>query len=292
MINRTGKQKAGKSLCLSFLISVQCIAYPLSALAAQVNYTPGGTGTAYGAVVTKIPLDKLGSITLPRGRAYINGNQIEVTIIPEYQFDRRTILSGLTFNTRVVPSEKQNLISGIAYFNDGEWLEYIDDQKAPDLLQTDQGFVSGRITGIDNDHMQIDMHDGTRREIPLASISDIRSPRAFLFTVPLTPSDELAKSIAQGQPFQTESSQISMRPAAKIYRLAALKKDEDLKGDGDTSTAKLVFISSALSLVELGTLAPLLADPLGTQHLGAVAHNDILNAIANPESLGPVFAAP
>jgi hypothetical protein len=292
MNNQTEKQKTkAKFLCLVLLLSAQLVYCPLSALAAQVIYTPP-SASGGGALVAKLPMDKLGSIALPHGRAAINGNDIELTIVPEYQFDRRTILNGFAFNTKITASEKQTLISGIAYFNDGEWLRYIDDEKAYDILQTDQGEVTGKITGFDNNELQVDMADGTHRQIASASVSDIRSPRAFAFTVPITQAADFDKLIAQGLPIETEAEQITMKPAEKIYHLAALKKDSDLQGDGDTSTAKLVFVSTALSLVELGTLAPLIAVPLGTQGVAATARQNILRSILYPQTFGPVYAPP
>ncbi|MFK9842698.1 hypothetical protein ACJENN_26980, partial [Escherichia coli] len=45
--------------------------------AAAVSFTPQPNLNG-GAVIGRIPLDKLGNLTLPRGRAYFKNNVVEI----------------------------------------------------------------------------------------------------------------------------------------------------------------------------------------------------------------------
>ncbi len=228
------------------------------AIAASLSFESDGKGTS-GAVAGEMPLARLSGITVPRGRLSVDGSTLELSIIPEWQFDRKTALTGTVLQTDAAVAAKTATISGVVYFQSGEWIKYIDDTTAPDLLTLSNGVVRGRIDSFTETDAVLKLDDGSMRNVPLADISAIKSPRAFTFRIPA----HATQTLQAGTSFKADASDIYFTPTGKFYRGRALKAELNRNSDGDVSTAKLVAIGMGMSLIELGQLAPILAVPLG-----------------------------
>jgi len=235
------------------------------ALAATVTFIPDG-GANTGSIDTFIPVDKIGTMPLPRGRVVFRGNVIEVTMIPEWQFDRQVVLRGPVLDTTISADGGQAVLRGTVFFNEGTWLPYFDSSRVVEDVATKDGELHGRITAINATTVTLAAKDGAMHQIPLRDITDIESPRAYTFKLPVVS----PTVINPAQAFQASSTSLSFNSSDRPIRAAALKS-QLAKGDGDWSTKRLVAIGTILSLVELGQLAPVLAVPLGSNGLRRTA---------------------
>lgn len=250
--------KASKLKLLALVATAGILTSGQPALSSSLSFESDGKGTT-GAVAGEMPVERLSGITVPRGRLSVDGSTLELSIIPEWQFDRKTALSGTVLQTDATVAAKTATISGVVYFQSGEWIKYIDDATAPDLLTLSNGVVRGRIDNFTETDAVIKLPDGSTRNIPLADISAIKSPRAFNFRIPA----HSTQALQAGTSFKADASDIYFNPTGKFYRGRDLKSELKHNSDGDVSTAKLVAIGLGMSLIELGQLAPVLAVPLG-----------------------------
>jgi hypothetical protein len=248
-----------KTICKVAISTMLGLACCLPAGAATLFFNPDASSPSTGAVDVVLPIDKLSSVPVPRGRININGNIAELSMIPEWQFDRNIVLYGHVLDTRVDSSGKQPIVRGVVMFHDGEWIDYFDDRKPDETIVTATGSVHGRIADVQNSNITIEVN-GTPQAIPLANVVEIRSPRVFTFAIPTTP---LQQRI-DGQPFYSDARSISMNATSRPFRIAALRSTVSKQmDDGDLSTGKLVAIGTVLSLIELGQMVPTFAVPLG-----------------------------
>jgi hypothetical protein len=232
---------------------------PLSAAAATMLFSPDSGSPMTGAIDVVLPIDKMGNLPLPRGRIKIQGNTAELSMIPEWQFDRDIVLYGTVLDTRIISGGKQPIIRGVILWKDGAWLEYFDNPRDKEDVIANGRTVSGRITEVVGTSLEMDVN-GTPTSIPLSAVSDVNSGRVFEFEIPTTP---LQQRVAD-QPFYADARSIAMRATARPFRVAQLRSTIVKSMDeGDWSTKRLVAIGTALSLIELAQLAPTIAVPLG-----------------------------
>ncbi|HEY9683794.1 MAG TPA: hypothetical protein V6C86_19590 [Oculatellaceae cyanobacterium] len=224
---------------------------PSAVNAAAVSFTPQPQLNG-GFVVGRVPLQTVGNITLPRGRAYFKANMLEITAVPEWQFDRQQVLSGPILKCWSSIDGKNASINGIAYFQDGEFLKYIDDN-TPDKVVTNDHVYSGQITAMKNGLLEVTSDSGMAQQVSIAQVQQIVSPRAYSFSVPVT----AFLSVPQGEPISGESTSVSLKPTSKMIALAAVKHDPIMKGDGDISGKKLATVWAGLSTVEVLQFLPL-----------------------------------
>lgn len=230
-----------------------------SAFGATMFFNPDSSSAASGSIDVVLPVDKLSSVPVPRGRININGNVAELSMIPEWQFDRDIVLYGKVLDTRIVMAAQQPVARGVIFFTDGAWIDYFDDHRPDEVVVTDKGSFSGRIAEVSGTEVTLEVGTTTQK-IPLASIIEMRSPRVFTFIIPTTQ----LQQPAVGQPFYSDARKITMTPTSRPFRIASLRRTVSKQmDDGDLSTAQLVGIGTALSLVEFGQLVPTFAVPLG-----------------------------
>jgi hypothetical protein len=217
----------------------------LAALAAAVSFTPN-PNTNGGNIIGRIPMTKLGNLKLPRGRAYFKSNELEVTAVPEFQFDRLLVLSGPILKCWSSIDGTNASINGIVYFQDGEWLKYIDES-VPDKVITSNNVYTGQITGLKSGYLEVTVEGGQPPvKVAIADLQEVSSPRAYRFAVPVN----AFLTVPQGQPFQGESADVSIKASSKIIALSAVKRDPLMQGDGDISKNKLIALWAGLSTVE------------------------------------------
>ncbi len=243
-MEQTSKMRIGNyfmTAVLVFLLWSQA----LSALAAAVSFSPNAN-TNGGNIIGRIPMTKLGSLKLPRGRAYFKSNELEVTAVPEYQFDRTLVLSGPILKCWSSIDGTVASVNGIVYFQDGDWLKYIDEN-VPDKVITANNVYTGQITGLKNGTLEITPEGSqTPVSVSIADLQDVSSPRAYRFAVPVN----AFLAVPQGQPFEGESTDVSMRASSKIIAMSAVKRDPLMQGDGDVSKNKLIALWAGLTTVQ------------------------------------------
>lgn len=256
-----------------------------SASAAQLLFSPDGGADGSGAIDTALPISKISSVPVPRGSLVIHGDIATVKTVPEWQFDPRTVLSGKVLDTRSSTQSGTNVISGIMFFDNGEWISYFDDKTALETVATsDNHTFVGRISAITDGRIDVTQVNGVVVGVPLNTVHQVRSPRAFAFSIPLT---GLAPGVSFSQPLELEANRVAISQLGRNFRLAQLRsvvQHENL--DGDVSTGKLVALGTFVSLANLAQLAPLLAIPLAREP-NLERHAFLKNFVSNQTSMNP-----
>jgi hypothetical protein len=249
------------------------------AMAAQVAFQ-SDPGALTGAVAATIPVEKLGRIDIPHGQAELTGDKLSLTVIPEWQFDRQVVLSGIILHTEILNTPHDPAITGIVYFQDGAWLHYIVSPRSQEMVSTDTGTITGNIQTITSDSIQIAPSGKAPQTVALASARSIRSSRAYRFSIPLSS----VRGLTAGQSFTSDAKRMTLTPTSTSQPLSSLKGDLKRNGDHDLSTSQLVGLDIGLSLVELGQLAPVLAVPLGS---GPMRSNAFLKELQFNSAVSP-----
>lgn len=192
---------------LSFLISTVIAIQPLwnlSAIASTINYAPG-SGANHSSIDGEAIVKHVGTLTAEHGTAVISGNRLDIIFASADLTEKRTVLTGTTFNTTVTGQGKTGKITGLVLFDGGASLTQIYNPETKDLVMlSDGGSYSGQITGLTEERLEITSAGGART-IDTASIREIRSSRVFKFTLPFTAST----NIDEQNKFQAETSQIA-----------------------------------------------------------------------------------
>lgn len=247
-----------------------------NAAAATIGFAPDLTGKT-GAVTGKIPLDRLAGVDIPRGRVSFKGNTITVTTIPEWQFDRIDVLSGVVIRTESTLANGEARIRGLAYFMEGQWLGYISPAVPRETVIFDDNEITGHVSTIDDNAIEFVELNGQRSRIPIASVKTIYSPRAFTFQMAAPAPGAIA-----GQAYKTEMYRIDVSPTSRTFRMAALKTELSKSGDGDLSRKQLLTIGAAISAIQIGQMLPVLIYPLESHHLWRQANRTMFEADVNP----------
>ncbi len=272
---------------MSLLLAAFLAVLSVAAEAFPVAFSPDVNGTT-GKVTAKIPLEKLGSVTIPRGRLKIRGGWAEVSTVQEFQFDHNVVLSGPVLNSQQKVSNGNLEISGLAYFSDGDWLPYLSTAAFEETVKTRGEELTGRILSMDRQEAVILLASGQKKEIPVAQIRDIHSPRAFRFVI----TGAAPEGVPPGQPYETEASRLSMLQTARQFRVTALRTDLRRRGDGDLTTGQLVAIGSLMSAIEIGQMVPFLVVPLQYNRLHQNAFQREFDIQTNPFAIVSPFGIP
>jgi hypothetical protein len=247
--NHSAVQKLFKlftCLTIAFIVMVN----PAAVLASNLQFVPQ-PATNGGAIYGRIPLTKLGKLELPRGRATFKSHTVEISAVAEYQFERQVVLSGPVLKCSCINNGKQAVVSGIAYFQDGDWLRYIDNSE-PDKITTYSTTYEGQITALKKGFVEITTGQLVTN-VPTDQIIGVKSPRAFTFTMAVSP----YLSVPQGEPLSGETPSVAMMPSGNVLSLSVVKHDPLMAGDGDMSNKKLVVLGTALAAIQLTQLIPM-----------------------------------
>jgi hypothetical protein len=256
------------------------------AQAATIDFTPDITGKS-GTVRGKIPLEKLAGVDIPRGRVAFKGGLLEVTTVPEWQFDRSVVLSGPVLKTEARIEHGEAYIHGLAYLCDGDWVSYISPAIVRETLVTEKSELVGQVERIENGAIEFVELNGQRSQIPVAAVKAIYSPKAFSFDLQAP-----APGAVSGQAFQTEVNRIAIRPNSRVFRAAALRTELRKQSDGDLTTGQLVAIGTAISALQIGQMVPMLVYPLTSNHLWRQANSVQYQSLANPFGFQPLVGVP
>jgi hypothetical protein len=251
---------------VSGLLAAQVTFLPMASEAFPINFSPDIFGNG-GLLTAKMPLEKLGSIEIPRGRFKVKGNWAEVSTVEEFEFDHHTVLSGPVINTQQKLERNKFEISGLACFCKGDWLAYLSPLMPEETIRTTTGELSGQIVSTENDLVTFRTNTGQYQKIPLSAIKDVDSPRCFRFEIAGT----LPDGIQEGEDYEAEVNKLNLVQVNRQFRLTALNRALQKQGDGDLSKSKLIAIGTLINTVEIGQTAPLLVLGLLFNHIKANA---------------------
>ncbi len=304
-----------------FALASITLLLPLSAMAAPVELKQAADGkAAQGALA--LPVSSIGSLLLPSGQITVQGQNVEVGAVPEWLFDRHTVLKGVLIQldvaglagaapvapttiaagatTPTAATAAASALSGLVYFNGGDWLKNLRRGRAKETIETADGQIyQGQISGVTRDQIAIDVLPGQSKNIALANVKNIVSPYSYRFSAPagdvkLSPDTGTTLCDAGVVSFAPSSSQprlasvFTSRPGSSTPVLKLPKSD--LAGtEGGITKKAIAFMITADAV---NTIAPAIAIPL-TATLGTRRAENTLNGYTNANLLNDfVFKIP
>jgi hypothetical protein len=226
-----------------------------------VSYTPPTAETkGIGNLVTQLPVSRIGSLALPRGLAVLSGHSIEIQAVPEWLFDRDTVLSGAVINPTMTVQGGNSVVRGLAFFNGGSWLRSLAAPTARDTIRTASGeSIPGNIQAVLPDGLEILQLTGGRRKIAYAEIANLESPRAYTFVIDAAS----IKIDPTAVGMQGDAGQIVFTPAGLRGRVAmhkAVVPPNRLPGT-EGGVPNSVIASEVLIDVAMNVVAPAVTIP-------------------------------
>ena len=298
---RAKMKKSSLSLALSLALNLQLSS--LAALASPVEMKQA-EGKPVQATLA-LPVASLGSMLLPEGQISVNGQLVEVGAVPEWLFDRHTVLTGTLIRLDLGAGTPSGRLDGLVYFNGGDWLKNLRPNRISETVEAADGnSYVGRISTITTDSLSIDTLPGQTRTLALANVKNIVSPYCYRFSAPasdikLSPEnstticDASKATFALSQPLgsqsqlvQSQTGQTSGQPKASMFRgpsQAVLKLPKStLAGTEGGITRKA--ITAMIAVDAANTLAPMIALPL-TMALGQGRAENTLNGYTAANNL-------
>lgn len=269
------------------IVLAQIAFLPIKSQAFPINFSPNIIGSG-GTLTAKMPLEKLGSIDIPRGRFKIKGNWAEVSTVEEFQFDHHVVLSGPVINTQQTLDRKKFEITGLAYFCKGDWLSYISTLILQETISTNTEEFTGQIISVDEDVILFRSTSGQYQKILLSSIKDIDSPKCFRFSL----SGKLQDGVLGVGEYEAEANHVNLVQAHRQFRLVALRRVLQQNGDGDLSQGKLIAIGTLINTIQIGQMAPFLILGLSFDHIKANALKAEYRSQTSPIGISPLISIP
>lgn len=283
------------ALCLAFTLQLST----LSALAAPVEMQQL-EGKPAQANLT-LPAASIGSMLLPDGQISVSGQLVEVGAVPEWLFDRHTVLTGTLIRLDVGTGSK---LDGLVYFNGGDWLKNLRQGRISETVEAADGNTYvGRISTVTSENLSIDTLPGQTRTLALANVKNIVSPYSYRFSatasdVKLSPEtgtttcDASIVSFAPARLGSTSSSPTALAPAQPKARLFAsnqsvLKLPKSTLAGTEGGISKKA-ITAMVAVDAANTLAPMIALPL-TMALGQGRAENTLNGYTEANRLNDFF---
>ncbi len=174
-----------RSLLTSLYACCACAVVSHGANASPLTLGPD-TPDCPGSLSCTVPVEAIGKLTLRKGLVSIQGNRVQVQSSADDYLAPNQALTGFLVKVEAETEAIPPHITGLVYFQAGESLKEIDDPAAPDLIFKHDGATSGRIMSVDGGEMQVALANGSSLKLSLSTIKFVRSPRAFLFTIPVS----------------------------------------------------------------------------------------------------------
>ncbi|CAN5298960.1 hypothetical protein BH11CYA1_BH11CYA1_22320 [soil metagenome] len=315
-------QKKSATLAALLALSLQFSTLTASASPVEMKQADGKPVQATLA----LPVPSIGSMLLPDGQISVNGQLVEVGAVPEWLFDRHTVLTGALIRldlgaaaVAVAPpaagaasnlpsagtavSSPQSRLDGLVYFNGGDWLKNLRRNRISETVEAlDGNSYVGRISTVTANDLTIDTLPGQSRTIALANVKNIVSPFAFRFSalasdVKLSPEsgmtvcDASTASFALAQPLgSTGSAALSSQPRPRMFGIASqpvLKLPKSTLAGTEGGISKKA-ITAMVTVDAANTLAPMIALPL-TMALGQGRAENTLNGYTAANRLNDFF---
>jgi hypothetical protein len=212
----TVQTKFGLTVLMASLLSFNT----LTSLAGTIAYT-APTGGEAGKFNGEIPVGKINSVLLPDGLVRFDGDELKIVAVPDWLFDRDTVLTGAIVRAEYAGQQNQAVIGGLVYFYDGQWLNNLASPKVMDTVELLDGTrMTGKIYARVGQSFAFKPADGGQRKINFTDIKTISSPRAYTFNIPvpttrITPTDTT---------FNFDASNVVLTPSAIGGRVVMAKK--------------------------------------------------------------------
>ncbi len=197
-----------QSLPLCILSAVAASLLP--AYSAPLTFTPDSDATP-SSLNCEVSVEKVGAVLLNSGTATIQGDKIEIKAVAGEYLPAQPILNGFILKIEADTDAKPPAVTGLAYFQSGNMLRTFDEPQVPDLIFKHDGAVTGRIVRCRGYDMQIIRPDGRSEQIDVSTIKFIRSPRAFVFRIPITSTAALPEASS----FKAEAASAVFKNSAR-----------------------------------------------------------------------------
>ncbi len=245
------------SAVLVFLISASPIMCLPGMTTPLVYMAP--TENQNGSFQGELPIKRIGSLQLPKAVVQFAGEQVNVLAVPDWLFDRSLVLSGPLVKAQVDMQGQSSNVHGLVYFLEGLWLTNLGSATAIDVIDTVSGEqLRGRIRSVLDNAFAFKPDNGPMRRLPFADIKNIRSPRAYVFSIPA----DMGKLAPAGNAVQFDSNSISFAPtfgSAALIHNARVPKSTLSGTEPGISTAE---IGTFIGLNVANEIAPAIAIPL------------------------------
>lgn len=242
------------SLVLILLLSSHILSANANSLAYSAPST-GQNGSFYG----DIPIKQIGSLLLPKGLMKFQNNEVSILAVPDWLFDRDTVLSGALVKGELELQGVNSKLHGLVYFTDGQWLAQLGSVNAPDIIDTVSGErLRGRIRSSLGDAFAFKPIAGPMQKIPFKEIKNISSPRAYFFTV----MTDASKINATDMNMQFETKGISFSPAlfhGRVVSRAKLPKSTLSGTEPGITTGQIAALTTVNMITDF---APAVVIPL------------------------------
>lgn len=250
--------------------------------AGTVRYIPDAGLSQLESIDLACIVDGIGKIKIPRGRIIVRNGRAEVSTIPDFQFDRVSVLEGVLLRQTVTPTSGGVNFEGTILVTDGPWMQYLAAPAQLDILATTGGERRGHVLSVNNGQIEFKTVDGQTITFNINEVTEIRSPRTLTYRVnawstsrstpPSIPSTTGSNSsstlAAQNAPaitsgFSGETGRATLSPYAPgdritVSNLDELRKDLKRQEDGDMTNGKIAAICTGASLLQLAQAAPLI----------------------------------
>ncbi len=230
----TGHMKTLRFLAAATLLLSNCS----FCSASELSFVPNGDSNA-GVVKGEVPLSFLGAVPLRGGSVVLNDKVVSVKAIPEYGDSLRTVLAGSVLRAEATTSGANTSITGIVIFLMGEWMRHIDDESQVDVIFKSDGQIRGRIIGREGDALVVQLADGTRRQVPLATMLYLRSPRVFVFTMKGSGKSTMDKDSGLIADISSANFRTTSTPRAVSLSSVVPRPQEASSGNGGLSPSQL-----------------------------------------------------
>ncbi|MDQ5933704.1 MAG: hypothetical protein QG574_1002, partial [Cyanobacteriota bacterium erpe_2018_sw_21hr_WHONDRS-SW48-000092_B_bin.40] len=311
-----------RSLALSLALALQFSSLPALASLVEMKQAEGKPVQASLA----LPVANIGNYLLPDGQISVSGQLVEVGAVPEWLFDRHTILTGTlirldlgatpaataaaTPTNAATPSINQgsaqavasSRLDGLVYFNGGDWLKNLRTSRISETVEAADGNTYvGRISTITADNLSIDTLPGQTRTLALANVKNIVSPFSYRFSaqasdVKLSPDsgmttcDASTATFALARPLGQPQSAIATQSRPRMFGVASKPvftlPKSTLAGTEGGISKKA--ITAMITVDAANTLAPMIALPL-TMALGQGRAENTLNGYTTANRINDFF---
>lgn len=256
--NKITRRTISTAVLCAVVCNAFCIAGVYAAPLAVTKDSAGGT-----QIETRVKTDAIGMLKVPNGAVKISGNNVSVSAVPDWLFDRHVMLTGRLLKHNIGTAAGKTSISGLIYFLEGDWINSLPEQKIRDNMTLTNGNIQvGRLRTINDDYVDFQIATGQTRRFKLSEIASIDSPRAFTFTLP---AQNVKVDPATGA-MTADASDISFDQTVgkKARRFLAKKGPEEPRSTlaGTEGGVTKGQIAGMVTLDVINTLAPAIIAPI------------------------------
>lgn len=192
------------------------------------------SGYAGPRVNCQLPITAIGSLQLPDAMIFVQDNKVEVRRTSSLD-GHYPLLIGRVIRYDAAANETAGAksLSGLVLFNGGMQLDALAPSSDNDLVFRSSGSLTGQVFGCDDENLLLRLRDGQLMKVALDSITYLRSPRAFIFSISGQRPHKVAGWQAQAISFQATAGKSKLGEEL----VAGQRKDDwGLEEDDDVPT--------------------------------------------------------